>query len=95
MGATGRGGRLVEGWGRLVGEFGQARQDAVRVLTADLPGADEQELIFRTRCAAGMPNWLALAPIGAELAAMPTEEVERQLTPVAAGAFHGYPAVDP
>ncbi|WP_445518074.1 TetR family transcriptional regulator [Streptomyces sp. NEAU-174] len=81
-----------QGWGRLAGKFDQARQDALRVLTANLPGVDEQELIFRTRCAAGMLNWLALSPIGAELAAMPTEQMERQLIPVVAGAFHGYPA---
>lgn len=82
-----------QGWGRLAGKFDQVRQDALRVLTANLPGVDEQELVFRTRCAAGMLNWLALAPIGAELAAMPPEEIERQLTPVVAGAFHGSPAV--
>jgi hypothetical protein len=63
------------------------------VLTANLPGVDEQELIFRTRCAAGLLNWLALAPIGAELAAMSAEQIERQLVPVVAGAFRGDAAV--
>jgi AcrR family transcriptional regulator len=82
-----------QGWERLAGKFDRSRRDALRVLTANLPGVDEQELIFRTRCAAGLLNWLALAPIGAELAAMPAEQLERQLVPVVAGAFHGYPAV--
>ncbi|MBG0854292.1 TetR/AcrR family transcriptional regulator [Streptomyces spinoverrucosus] len=81
-----------EGWERLAGKFEQTRSDALRVLTANLPGVDEQELIFRTRCAAGLLNWLALAPIGAELTAMPAERIERQLSSVVAGAFHGYPA---
>ena len=78
-----------QGWERLAGKFDQSRQEALRVLTANLPGVDEQELIFRTRCAAGMLNWLALAPIGAELATMPAEQIERQLVPVVAGAFRG------
>jgi hypothetical protein len=52
---------------------------------------DEQELVFRTRCAAGLLNWLALAPIGVELTAQPAERIERQLVPVLAGALHGSP----
>ncbi|MFF4401981.1 TetR/AcrR family transcriptional regulator [Streptomyces sp. NPDC001480] len=81
-----------EGWERLAGKFEQARRHAVRVLAANLPEVGEQELIFRTRCAAGMLNWLALAPIGAELAADSAERVERMLIPVVAGAFRGDPA---
>ncbi|MEV6054727.1 TetR family transcriptional regulator [Streptomyces sp. NPDC052107] len=82
-----------QGWERLAGKFDRARRDALRVLSANLPGVDEQELIFRTRCAAGLLNWLALAPIGAELAAMSAEQIERQLVPVVAGAFHGGPVI--
>ncbi|MFF2934892.1 TetR/AcrR family transcriptional regulator [Streptomyces mirabilis] len=78
-----------QGWERLNGKFDQSRREALRVLTANLPGVDEQELIFRTRCAAGLLNWLALAPIGAELAAMSAEQIERQLVPVVAGVFRG------
>ncbi|MFF3984391.1 TetR/AcrR family transcriptional regulator [Streptomyces sp. NPDC001797] len=78
-----------EGWERLHGKFDHSRREALRVLTANLPGIDEQELIFRTRCAAGLLNWLALAPIGTELAALPAEQIERQLVPVVAGAFRG------
>ncbi|MEU9181738.1 TetR family transcriptional regulator [Streptomyces sp. NPDC048550] len=78
-----------EGWEKLAGKFEQARWQAVRVLAANLPGVDERELVFRVRCAAGMLNWLAVAPIGAELAAEPAERVERILIPVVAGAFRG------
>ena len=80
-----------EGWDRLAGKFDQGRQLALRVLTARLPGVDEQELVFRTRAAAGLLNWLAVAPLGAELAAQPVERIERLLTPVLAGALRGHP----
>ena len=82
-----------QGWERLAGKFDHSRRIGLRTLTANLPGIDEQELIFRTRCAAGMLNWLALAPIGTELAAMPAEQIERRLVPVVAGAFQGAGAV--
>lgn len=78
-----------EGWERLTGKFVQSRRDVLRVLTPHVPEVDEQELNFRTRCAAGLLNWLALAPIGAELAATSAEQIERQLVPVVAGAFRG------
>ncbi|MEY9834859.1 TetR/AcrR family transcriptional regulator [Streptacidiphilus sp. EB103A] len=78
-----------QGWDRLDGKFDRSRRGVVRVLAPNLPGVDEDELIFRTRCAAGLLNWLALAPIGTELAAMSAEEIERQLVPVVAGAFRG------
>lgn len=79
------------GWERLTGKFEQTRDDALRVLKANLPGIRERELVFRIRCAAGMLNWLALAPIGTELAGKPGKQIERLLLPVLAGAFHGYP----
>jgi AcrR family transcriptional regulator len=82
-----------QGWDRLAGKFDQTRGDALRVLKANLPGVREQELIFRTRCVAGMLNWLALAPIGAELARKSGRQIERLLFPVLAGAFRGYPNV--
>ncbi|MEV4351050.1 TetR family transcriptional regulator [Actinoplanes sp. NPDC049596] len=78
-----------DGWGRLTDKFVQTRSDALRVLTARLPDVGEQELIFRTRCIAGMLNWLALAPIGAELASESPERIERLLVPVLAGALEG------
>lgn len=79
-----------QGWERLTGKFEQSRQDVLRVLSARLPEVDEQVLIFRTRCAAGLLNWLALAPIGTELATESAEQLERLLTPVVAGAFAGH-----
>ncbi|MDH6130106.1 TetR family transcriptional regulator [Kitasatospora sp. GP82] len=82
-----------QGWDRLAGKFERTRQDALRVLTVALPEVDEQELVFRTRCAAGMLNWLVLAPIGVELAAESAERIERLLVPVLAGAFQGAPSL--
>ncbi len=79
-----------QGCEQLAGKFEQTRRDALRVPTASLPGVDEQELVFRTRCAAGLLNWLALAPIGADLAAKSAEEIERLLVPVVAGALQGH-----
>ncbi|WP_211304417.1 TetR/AcrR family transcriptional regulator [Umezawaea tangerina] len=79
-----------QGWERLNGKFEEGRRTVLRVLSAQLPEVDEEELVFRTRCAAGMLNWLALAPIGTELATRPVEQIERLLNPVVAGAFHGY-----
>lgn len=79
------------GWDRLDGKFDETRHDAMRVLKVHHPTATEPELIFRLRCAAGMVNWLALAPIGAELAGTPAEQIERLLLPVLAGAFRGDP----
>ena len=76
-------------WGRLDGKFERVRHDVLRVLSANLRGVDERELNFRTRSAAGMLNWLALAPIGAELATWPGEELEPWLVSVVAGALTG------
>ncbi|MFJ4782269.1 TetR/AcrR family transcriptional regulator [Streptomyces sp. NPDC088794] len=78
-----------QGWERLNEKFDLSRRMALRVLTPNIPDVGEEELIFRTRCAAGLLNWLALAPIGAELAALSAEQIERQLVPVVAGAFRG------
>jgi hypothetical protein len=44
-------------------------------------------LIFRTRCVAGLINWLVLAPIGAELRNTSQKQIERLLIPILAGAF--------
>ena len=78
-----------QAWERLDGKFDRIRRDVLRVLSANLPGVDERELDFRTRSAAGMLNWLALAPIGAELTDWPKEEVVPWLTSVVAGALTG------
>ena len=55
----------------------------------NLPEVKDRELIFRTRCAAGLLNWLALAPVGAELGSKSEKQLERLLVPVVAGAFRG------
>jgi AcrR family transcriptional regulator len=78
-----------EGWDRFDARFDQIRAGVVQVLKARLSGVKSRELIFRIRCAAGMLNWLALAPVGAELSDMSAKQAERLLVPVVAGAFRG------
>ncbi|TCC49544.1 hypothetical protein E0H73_42095 [Kribbella pittospori] len=78
-----------EGWGRLSAKFDRTRKDAVAVLTAKLPGVGRAELNFRTRCAAGLLNWLALAPLGAEVAGKSERQIEQLLLPVVVGALRG------
>jgi AcrR family transcriptional regulator len=78
-----------EGWDRLSPRFDRIRADVVRALKPNLPDVNRPELIFRTRCAAGMLNWLVLAPVGAELTKKSEKQVERLLVPVIAGAFRG------
>jgi hypothetical protein len=78
-----------EGWDRLSARFDRIRADVRRVLKANLPDVKDSELNFRTRCAAGMLNWLVLAPVGAELRNKSQKQAERLLVPVLAGAFRG------
>lgn len=78
-----------EGWGRLDARFDKIRADVLAVLKANLPGVRAPDLIFRTRCAAGMLNWLALAPVGDELRDKSEKQAERLLVPIVAGAFRG------
>jgi AcrR family transcriptional regulator len=78
-----------EGWDRFDASFERIRADVLRVLRANVPGVKDRELIFRTRCAAGLLNWLVLAPVGAELRNGTERQIERQLVPVLAGTFRG------
>jgi AcrR family transcriptional regulator len=78
-----------KGWDRFDARFDQIRADVVRVMKARLSGVKTRELIFRIRCAAGMLNWLAVAPVGAELSDMSEKQAERLLVPIVAGAFRG------
>ena len=78
-----------EGWDRLDARFDRIRGDVLRVLKTNLPEVKDRELIFRARCAAGLLNWLALAPVGAELGSKSEKQLERLLVPVVAGAFRG------
>jgi AcrR family transcriptional regulator len=77
------------GWDRLDARFERIRADALRLLKANLPRVKDAELVFRLRCAAGLLNWLVLAPVGAELRNTSRKQVERLLVPVVAGAFRG------
>jgi AcrR family transcriptional regulator len=78
-----------EGWDRFDAKFDRIRADVRRVLKANVPGVRDRELIFRTRCAAGLLNWLVLAPVGAELRDKSEKQIERWLVPVLAGTFRG------
>lgn len=81
-------------WERFAENFRQIHSDALRVLKPKVPGVEESELILRTRCVAGMLNWLALSPLGGELAGQPERQIGRLLLPVLTGAFHGYSSTD-
>jgi AcrR family transcriptional regulator len=78
-----------EEWARLSARFDRIRADVRRVLKANLPDAKDSDLNFRTRCAAGMLNWLVLAPVGAELRNKSRKQAERMVVPVLAGIFRG------
>ena len=78
-----------EGWARFDARFNAIRSDVVRALKANVPGVKDRELIFRTRCAAGLLNWLALAPLGTELRNKSERQIERRLVPALAGTFRG------
>ena len=78
-----------QGWDRFDASFDRVRADVLRLLKANVPGVRDQELIFRTRCAAGLLNWLVLAPVGAELRTKSEKQIERLLVPVLAGTFRG------
>ena len=78
-----------EGWARFDARFDGIRADVLRVLNANVPGIKDRELIFRTRCAAGLLNWVVLAPVGAELRNKSERQIARQLVPALAGTFRG------
>jgi AcrR family transcriptional regulator len=77
------------GWDRFDARFDRIRADVLRVLKAQVRDVKDRELIQRTRCVAGMLNWLVLAPVGAELRDKTEKQLERLLVPVVAGAFRG------
>jgi AcrR family transcriptional regulator len=78
-----------KGWDRFNPRFNKIRGDTVRVLKANLRGVRAPELTFRTRCVAGMLNWLALAQVGEELLGKSEKQAERLIVPVVAGALRG------
>src|SRR6478735_6098518 len=71
-----------KGWERFDARFDQIRADVVKVLKPHLPGVRASELILRTRCVAGMLNWLALAPVGGEFRGKSVKQAERLLVPI-------------
>ena len=77
------------GWERFGARFERIRADVLRVQKANVRGVKDRELIFRTRCVAGLLNWIALAPIGAELRGKSERQIERELIPMLAGTFRG------
>jgi AcrR family transcriptional regulator len=76
-------------WERFDASFDRIRADVLQALKANVPGVKDRELVFRIRCAAGVVNWLALAPVGAELRGRSEKQIERWLVPVLAGVFGG------
>jgi AcrR family transcriptional regulator len=76
-------------WSRFDARFERIRADVAPALKANVAGVSDRELIFRTRCAAGLMNWLALAAVGAELRGSSEKQIERRLVPVLAGVFGG------
>jgi AcrR family transcriptional regulator len=78
-----------DGWHRFDEAFDLVRADVLRVLKTKVPGVKDRELIFRTRCAAGLINWLVLAPVGVELGKRSRKQIEELLIPTLAGTFRG------
>jgi AcrR family transcriptional regulator len=77
------------GWDRLKPRFDRIRADVLQLLKPSVRGAGDQELVFRTRCAAGTLNWLVLAPVGSELRHKSERQIERLLVPILAGSLRG------
>ena len=73
------------GWGRFDASFQRIRATALRVLRANIPGIKASHLDFRTRCAAGLVNWLVLALIGVDLRHSPRRQLERLIVTVFGG----------
>jgi AcrR family transcriptional regulator len=81
-----------EGWDRFNASFDRIRAGVLGVLRANVPDVKDQELIFRTRCAAGLLNWLVLAPVGDELRNRSERQIEKLLVQVLGGALRGIPS---
>lgn len=79
-------------WDRFDARFDELNAAILRVLKTSVTGVNDQDLILRVRSVAGMVNWLALAPISAELRKRSEKQLERLLVPIIAGAFQGTPS---
>jgi AcrR family transcriptional regulator len=82
-----------DGWHRFDASFDLVRAGVLRVLKTNVSGVTDRELIFRTRCAAGLLNWLILAPLGADLRKGSRKQIEELLIPTLAGTFRGQTSV--
>jgi AcrR family transcriptional regulator len=78
-----------QGWERFDARFDRIRRDVLGAIKPAVPDATDREVIFRTRCVAGLLNWLVLAPVGAQFRNKSQKQIERQLVPVLAGMFRG------
>jgi len=78
-----------EGWDRFDPRFDRIRADVLRVQRTNVRGVRDRELILRTRCVAGLLNWIAIAPVGAELRDRSERQIERELVPMLVGTFRG------
>jgi AcrR family transcriptional regulator len=78
-------------WDHFDPRFLRIRAIVARRLRDLVPRVSESELAFRTRCAAGVVSWLALAPVGRELRGKPQKRIELRVVPVVAGALAGTP----
>jgi len=78
-----------DAWDRFDATFDRIRADVRKVLKANVRDPSARELTFRIRCAAGLLNWLVLAPVGGELRDTTEKQIERRLVPVLAGALRG------
>jgi AcrR family transcriptional regulator len=76
-------------WDRFDPTFERHRVQIVRVLKVNLPDVKHAELVFRIRAAAGLLNWLAIAPVGDVLRGKSEAQIERWVVPLIAGAFRG------
>ena len=78
-----------QGWGRLEPRFDALRTTGLRILRRTVPGVKDDELVLRARCVAGMLNWLAIAPVSAEVRNRSEKQLARSLVPIITGAFRG------
>lgn len=78
-----------KGWDRFDASFDRIRAEALRLLKASVPDATDRELIFCTRCVAGLLNWVVLAPVGAGFIGKSEKQIEPLLVPALVGTFRG------
>ena len=76
-------------WSRFAAGFDRINANVLRVLMANVPSVKDQDLILRTRCVAGLMNWIVIAPVGAQFRDRSEKQIERRLVPILAGAFRG------